>query len=399
MNKPKAVPLPLSDFGKARAALAGGGAGRARRQARSEQPLGHRDQAALHAATIDAGERYMEPLGFPGQPPMTRGIYATMHRGRTWTQRQLIGLGVPEDYNARLKAILAHGGTRGVAHPLQLGLPRLRRRRGAARDPRHLRRDRQHGRGHGRSASTAFPSATSRPRSTIPRRSRCWRWSWPSPSAAASPGSASPAPRTSRDYLSHFVANHMFFRLALPGARRVLLDHIAFARRHLPRWNPLSIVGQHMQQAGATPAEAMGFTLVLRHPIRRATAWRAAGIPTSSCRASRSSSTSRSASSRRSPSSARAGASGRGSTRERFGAKDPRSWRFKFHGQTSGVDLTREQPLNNIAARHGAGDGRHLRRAAVAAHRCLRRGAVGADREGGAHRRRRRRTSSRRRRT
>ena len=53
----------------------------------------------------------------------------------------------------------------------------------------------------------------------------------------------------------------MFFRLALPGARRVLLDHIAFARRHLPQWNPLSVVGQHMQQAGATPAEAMGLTL------------------------------------------------------------------------------------------------------------------------------------------
>ena len=53
----------------------------------------------------------MEALGFPGQLPMTRGIYPTMHRGRTWTQRQLIGLGVPEDYNARLKTILAHGGT------------------------------------------------------------------------------------------------------------------------------------------------------------------------------------------------------------------------------------------------------------------------------------------------
>jgi methylmalonyl-CoA mutase N-terminal domain/subunit len=53
----------------------------------------------------------MEALGFPGQLPMTRGIYPTMHRGRTWSQRQLIGLGVPEDYNARLKTILAHGGT------------------------------------------------------------------------------------------------------------------------------------------------------------------------------------------------------------------------------------------------------------------------------------------------
>ena len=50
-----------------------------------------------------------DPLGFPGQPDYTRGIYATMHRGRTWTQRQLIGLGTPADYNARLLEIMARG--------------------------------------------------------------------------------------------------------------------------------------------------------------------------------------------------------------------------------------------------------------------------------------------------
>jgi len=50
----------------------------------------------------------------------------------------------------------------------------------------------------------------------------------------------------------------MFFRLALPGARRILVDHIAFCCEHVPNWNPLSVVGQYMQQAGATPAEAMG---------------------------------------------------------------------------------------------------------------------------------------------
>ena len=55
-------------------------------------------------------ERYVADLDFPGQGPMTRGIYPTMHRGRPWSQRQLIGLGVPEDYNRRLKAILASGG-------------------------------------------------------------------------------------------------------------------------------------------------------------------------------------------------------------------------------------------------------------------------------------------------
>src|SRR4051812_22967478 len=55
--------------------------------------------------------RFDADVGFPGQPPYTRGIYATMHRGRTWTQRQLIGLGTPESYNARLRDILDQGAT------------------------------------------------------------------------------------------------------------------------------------------------------------------------------------------------------------------------------------------------------------------------------------------------
>ena len=58
-----------------------------------------------------SGERYMDDLGFPGQAPFTRGIYPSMHRGRTWTQRQLVGFGTPENYNARLKTILAAGGS------------------------------------------------------------------------------------------------------------------------------------------------------------------------------------------------------------------------------------------------------------------------------------------------
>jgi len=150
------------------------------------------------------------------------------------------------------------------------------------------------------------------------------------------------------DYLSHYVSNHMFYRLSLPGARRVLGDHIEFCNRRLSRWNPMSVVGQHMQQAGATPAEAVAFTLCTA--IQNAEDCIARGMnpdeflprftfffdisisffeEVAKFRAAR-----------------RIWAH---VTRERLGAKDPRSWRFKFHGQTSGVDLTRQQPLNNIA--------------------------------------------------
>ena len=56
-----------------------------------------------------SGDRYMDDLGFPGEAPFTRGIYPTMHRGRQWSQRQLIGLGTPSDYNERVRKIVDAG--------------------------------------------------------------------------------------------------------------------------------------------------------------------------------------------------------------------------------------------------------------------------------------------------
>jgi len=56
-------------------------------------------------------ERYMDDLGFPGEAPWTRGIYPTMHRGRAWSQRQLIGLATPKQYNERMRKIVAAGAT------------------------------------------------------------------------------------------------------------------------------------------------------------------------------------------------------------------------------------------------------------------------------------------------
>ena len=130
----------------------------------------------------------------------------------------------------------------------------------------------------------------------------------------------------------------------------MLLDHIAFARRHLPRWNPLSIVGQHMQQAGATPAEAMGLTL--SSAIQYASDCVARGWDPDEVLPRFTFFFDISMSFFEEVAKFRAGRRIWAQlTRERFGAKDPRSWRFKFHGQTSGVDLTREQPLNNISAR------------------------------------------------
>ena len=232
----------------------------------------------------------METLGFPGQPPMTRGIYPTMHRGRTWSQRQLIGLGVPEDYNARLKTILDHGGTAVSLIPCNSVYrgydidevpPEIVGTCGVTVNTVEDMTTCLDGIPIGDiSTSLNDPSPfTLLALELAVARKRGIDWSRISGTSNQS------------DYLSHFVANHMFFRLALPGARRVLIDHIAFARRHLPKWNPLSIVGQHMQQAGATPPRPWGSPSP-RPSSTPTTAWRAAGTRTSSCRASPSFSTS-----------------------------------------------------------------------------------------------------------
>ena len=345
-RRSKPVELPLSRFEKGRAewraefeTALGKAANPSNRSGLEIQPI----YTPAHAS----GRDYMDDLGFPGQFPMTRGIYASMHRGRTWTQRQLIGLGVPEDYNARLKTILTHGGSAVSLIPCNSVYrgydadavpPEILGTCGAVvntvEDMEICLRDIPIG-----EISTALndpsPFTLLALELAVAKR-RGIPWERISGTSNQS------------DYLSHFVANHMFFRLALPGARRVLLDHIAFARRRLPQWNPISIVGQHMQQAGATPAEAMGLTLA--SAIQYASDCVARGWDADQVLPRFTFFFDISISFFEEVAKFRAGRRiWARLTRERFGATDPRSWRFKFHGQTSGVDLTREQPFNNIA--------------------------------------------------
>ncbi|MCL4747360.1 MAG: methylmalonyl-CoA mutase [Burkholderiaceae bacterium] len=315
-----------------------------------ERPVTNRSGIVIKPLYSPADLRsgsYETDLGFPGQAPYTRGIYATMHRGRTWTQRQLIGLGTPESYNERLRDILGQGatavslipcnsvfrgydmdevdaellGTCGVVVNTTEHMQRclegvdLARVSCAMNDPSPF-------------TLLAFMLSAAR------RRGVDWR---------SITGTSNQS-----DFLSHFVANHMFFRIALPGARTILTDHIAWCKQHVPRWNPLSVVGQHMQQAGATPAQAMAFAL--GSAIQYAEDCVDAGMEIDEVLPRFTFFFDISVSFFEEVAKFRAGRRlWARIARDRLGAKDPRSWRFKFHGQTSGVDLTRQQPLNNIA--------------------------------------------------
>ena len=294
-----------------------------------------------------SGERHDDAVGYPGQPPYTRGVYATMHRGRTWTQRQLTGLSTPAEYNVRLRDVIAQGATAVSLIPCNsvfrgydmdevdaellgtcgvvvnnvdhmetcLAGVDIGRTSCAMNDPSPF-------------TLLAFLLAAAKRRGVA----------WDTISGTSNQS----------DYLSHYVANHMFFRIALPGARRILGDHIDFSLRHLPRWNPLSVVGQHMQQAGATPAEAMAFAFATA--LQNADDCVARGMDPDAFLPRFTFFFDISLSFFEEVARFRAGRRiWARLARERYGAKDPKSWRFKFHAQTSGVDLTRAQPLNNIA--------------------------------------------------
>jgi len=290
---------------------------------------------------------YDEKLGFPGSGPMTRGIYPSMHRGRTWTQRQLIGLGRPEDFNERIKSILKSGASALSIIPcnsVYRGLdcdevePELLGTCGTIlnteEDMDIALRDIPIGEiSIGLNDPNPFVMLA---QLLVVAEKRGIDWTRVTGTSNQS------------DYISHFVANHMFYRLSLKGARRVQMDTIAYLAEHVPNWNALSVVGQHTQQAGATPAQSMGLTLSAAFQyandciergmdpekfLERFTFFFDISISffeeVAKFRAGR-----------------RLWAR---LLQERFGVSNPRAMRFKFHGQTSGVDLTRQQPLNNVA--------------------------------------------------
>lgn len=300
----------------------------------------------LYTPQDQTGAPYEEALGYPGQYPFTRGIYSTMYRGRSWSQRQLVGLGVPEDYNLRVKEMLDLG-----ASALSL-IPCNSVFRGYDADevPSELLGTCGTVINHVEDMRAALDGVPIGELSTAmndPTPFTLLAFELAVAKRRGVPWTKITGTSNQSDCISHFVANHMFFRLALQGARRVIVDHIAFANKHVPGWNPLSIVGQHMQQAGATPAEAMAFTLC--SGIQYAEDCIAAGMDPDQFLPRFTFFFDVSVSFFEEVAKFRAGRRIWAKLcRERFGAKDPRSWRFKFHGQTSGVDLTRQQPLNNV---------------------------------------------------
>ena len=292
------------------------------------------------------GRDYLEAVGFPGQYPYTRGIYPTMYRGQLWTMRQYAGIGTAKESNERFRYLLKEGQTGlSVAFdlPTQMGL------------------DSDHPLAVGEVGQVGVAIDSLRDMEVlfdgIPLDRVTTSMTINAPAAvllalyvAVAEQQGVPLSKISgtvqNDVLKEYVARGTYIFPPRPSLR-LAADLIAYCADQVPRWNPISISGYHIREAGASAVKEIAFTFA--NAIAYVEAVRRRGLPVDAFaprvswifnthnhffeeiakyRALR-----------------RMWAK---IMRERFGAKDPRSWMLRTHTQTGGSTLTAQQPENNI---------------------------------------------------
>jgi methylmalonyl-CoA mutase, N-terminal domain len=285
-------------------------------------------------------------LGEPGQYPFTRGIHRTMYRGKTWTMRQFAGFGTAAQTNERFKYLLEHGVT-GLS--VAFDLPTL-----MGRDPDH-----ELSLGEVGKCGVAINSLADMETlfQGIPLDKVSTSMTINSPAAILlafyiAVGEEQGVPPSAlsgtvqADILKEYIAQKEYIYPPRPSMR-LIVDMIRYCTDHLPKWNSISISGYHIREAGATAAQELAFTL--RDGIEYVQWCVDAGMDVDSF-APRLSFFFNSHSDffeeiAKFRAARRIWAK---VMRERFHAKNPRSWMCRFHTQTAGVSLTAQQPYNNV---------------------------------------------------
>ena len=293
-----------------------------------------------------SGEAYTEALGVPGQYPFTRGPYASMYRTRLWTMRQFAGFGAAEDTNQRYKYLLEHGTT-GLSvafdFPTLMGYD--------SDDPRSL--------GEVGVCGVAISSLADMETlfEGIPLDQVSVSMTINGPAiilfcfyvVAAERQGVCPEQllgTVQNDILKEYQAQHAWVFPPEP-ALRCIVDMFEWCTEHAPRYNPISISGYHIREAGATAVQELAFTL--RNGFEYVERGIARGLDVDTFvprfsfffdvhndffeeiakfRAAR-----------------RLWAR---FMRDKYGAANPEAWRLRTHAQTAGVSLTAQQPENNI---------------------------------------------------
>ncbi|MDQ2817777.1 MAG: methylmalonyl-CoA mutase family protein [Candidatus Eremiobacteraeota bacterium] len=295
----------------------------------------------------DAAELVPErDLSYPGQYPFTRGIHPTMYRGRLWTMRQFAGFGTATQTNERYKFLLSQGQT-GLS--VAFDMPAL-----MGYDSDHPRASGEVGKCgvaiatpddmHDLFAGIDLGSITTSMtiNCTAPVALAMYI------AAAERQGVAADklGGTLQNDMLKEYIAQKEWIYPPEPSMR-IITDMIAYCAQYVPKWNTISISGYHIREAGSTAVQELAFTLA--DGFAYVEAGIAAGLSVddfaprlsfffnshsdffeeiAKFRAAR-----------------RIWAR---HLRERYGAKNPRSWALRFHTQTAGCSATAQQPENNI---------------------------------------------------
>jgi methylmalonyl-CoA mutase N-terminal domain/subunit len=289
---------------------------------------------------------YDRDLGYPGLYPYTRGVYPSMYRGRLWTMRQFAGFGTAEETNARFRYLREHGQT-GLStafdmptlmgydsdHPKSLGEVG---REGVAVDSLE---DMEH-------LFAGIPLAEVSTSMTINAPAAMLLAFYICVGEAQDVGRDQLRGTIQTDILKEYIAQKEWIFPPEPSMR-LCVDMIEFCAREVPLWHPVSISGYHIREAGSTAAQELAFTLADGFAYVEAALERGLEVDDfaprlsfffnahidffeeiAKYRAAR-----------------RIWAK---ELRERYGARNPRSWLMRFHTQTAGVSLTAQQPEVNI---------------------------------------------------
>ncbi|MCI0393865.1 MAG: methylmalonyl-CoA mutase family protein [Chloroflexi bacterium] len=289
---------------------------------------------------------YSEKLGFPGEYPYTRGVQPTMYRGRYWTMRQYAGFASAAESNRRYKYLLNKGQTGlSVAFdlPTQIGYD--------SDDPMAV--------GEVGKVGVSIPSLADMAAllDGIPLDKVSISMTINAPAAILLAMVIAVAKRQGvpmnklrgtiqNDILKEYIARGTYIFPPRPSMR-LITDAFAFCAREVPNWNPISVSGYHIREAGSTAAQEIAFTLA--NGITYVQAAVNAGLDVDSFAGQISfffnvhnnflEEIAKFRAARRLWASV---------MRHRFGAQDPDNWRLRCHAQTAGSTLTAQQPENNV---------------------------------------------------
>ena len=290
---------------------------------------------------------YARDLGFPGEYPFTRGVHATMYRGRLWTMRMFSGFGTAADTNQRFKYLLKEGET-GLSIAFDY--------------PTIMGYDSDHSMAKGEVGICGVAVASLRDMETlldgIPlgKVTTSMTINGPAPMLLAmyvAVGDKQQVPRdklggtTQNDNLKEFFAQKLCI-FPPKASVKLTTDLIEYCTRELPRWNPVSISGYHIREAGANALQELAFTIYDGISYVESTLQRGLKVDDFAQRLSFFFASHNDFFEEVSKFRAARRMWAR-LMKERFHAKNPRSMWMRMHVQTSGCTLTPQQPLNNIA--------------------------------------------------